>query len=294
MTRILKEPFIHFLLIGAVVFAGSYIWRDTDNASNANSGCKTEVDTDIVITPQLVKSLDANDSAPTASPPGAPTAPTQTLDEKVNAYITDEILYREGLTRGLDKDDAAMRGRVIEKMRLIATEQASTDPIPEKEIEAYYNQNRDSFSWPGRASIAQLFFDSKKRGEAAVKADCEAAWQRVQLEPDTPPEALSAIADRKHGLRTYMALLDEDKLSELFGPGNAEQILTVNSPGWIAPIKGPMGWHLIRVTEIVHAGTSTLTAMRSQIEKQLEKKRNLKAVEDFAKGLKKKYRVIRQ
>ena len=276
MTRILKEPFIHFLLIGALVFAVNAVGKNTGD--NVNRDCAPKVEPEIVLTPDIIDSLESTEGP-------------STLEEKKAAWVRDEVLFREGIARKLDADDATLKSRVIEKMRLIAMEQASMAPIPEKEITAFYKKNIDSFSWPGRVSIAQLYFSTKKRGDVA-KSDCEAAFKRVLEEPDTTPEALAAIADKQHGLRTYMAKLGEEKLTNLFGKSNAGRILSVESPGWIAPVQGTTGWHLIRVTEVISAGTSPLNAVRSRIEKVLENERNKKAVEAFAEAAKKKYRIV--
>lgn len=60
------------------------------------------------------------------------------LQASVDAYVRDEILYREALRQGLDRQDPRVRLALIQKMNLLSAGRSNTDDIPQADLEAFF------------------------------------------------------------------------------------------------------------------------------------------------------------
>ena len=77
----------------------------------------------------------------------------QELAGLVDAYVRDEILYREGVTLGLDRDDPVIKRRVRQKLEVIAEEQLARDAPTDADLAAYLEKNAERFARPGTVSF---------------------------------------------------------------------------------------------------------------------------------------------
>jgi hypothetical protein len=100
----LKEPVLHFLLIGIAIFVAYGLV-----APRSNEGAR------IVVSQGVVDALAREYQARWQRPPAE-----RELAGLVDAYIRDEIMYREGTALGLDRDDPVIKRRVRQKLDVIA------------------------------------------------------------------------------------------------------------------------------------------------------------------------------
>src|SRR6516165_9794158 len=101
LARFIREPLVHFLVLGAVFFA-------VFGRGGAES---TSASTDIVVTSTDIDRIAAGFAATWQRSPTA-----QELEGAINDYVREEVLYRTGLSIGLDKDDTIVRRRIRQKM----------------------------------------------------------------------------------------------------------------------------------------------------------------------------------
>ena len=80
-----------------------------------------------------------------------PTA--QELKALVENRVREEVLYREALAMGLDKDDTIVKRRMAQKMQFLAEDVAAAHEPTSAELSAWYEKNADKFALPGRVSI---------------------------------------------------------------------------------------------------------------------------------------------
>ena len=149
IRRLLREPLLHFALLGAAIF-GAYrlIAPPVSDAS------------EIVITADRIASITAQFSA---SHGGRP--PTRRSCAAVDAYVRDEMLYREGLALGLDRDDPVVRNRIRQKADLLSEDALTSEPS-DRDLEAYLAAHQAEFDIPGRVSFQQIYIDpGRHRGD---------------------------------------------------------------------------------------------------------------------------------
>jgi hypothetical protein len=171
LKRLLHEPLLHFLLIGIALFV---VYGKVAAPNRAG--------TSIVVSEAMVDEMAREHEARWTRKPS-----DQELAGLVDAYVRDEILYREGLALGLDRDDALIKRRVRQKFEVIAEEQSAREPPSDADLTAYITANEGRFLLPATASFEQIFFDN-----ARTPADVEraVAAARVALAHGADPRKL--------------------------------------------------------------------------------------------------------
>ncbi|HWN38699.1 MAG TPA: hypothetical protein VNP02_09400, partial [Gammaproteobacteria bacterium] len=152
MSKLIKDPLVHFLLIGAALF-GIAALRGTPEARDR-----------IVVTGEQVAQARA---AATALQGRAPT--TEELADLVEPLVRDEIMYREARALGLDDNDDEVRRRLIEKMSYLTQDLADPQPSSEQALREFYEARSDLFAIPALVSFDQVFFSPGARGDSLDK-----------------------------------------------------------------------------------------------------------------------------
>src|SRR5262245_2078098 len=107
MRRLLREPLLHFLLLGAALFAAYAVLQRGRGADEASRR--------IELTQDDLRQLDLYFESQWRRPPTP-----QELEGLVEQKVQEEILYREALGLGLDQDDTIVKRRMAQKMQFIA------------------------------------------------------------------------------------------------------------------------------------------------------------------------------
>ncbi|MBU0783366.1 MAG: peptidyl-prolyl cis-trans isomerase [Gammaproteobacteria bacterium] len=161
------------------------------------------------------------------------------FDQAMGAYIDDEILYREGLKLGLEKDDLIVKRRVVQKMRFLLEDMTPIAPPTHAQLQAWLEKNSQRYQTGQAVSFEHHFFSRGKRGDEALfhaRNARPALLAGGSIESDPFPLAGSGVATHKDQL-----------VKELGLPvGNAVFELPENE--WSAPVQSSMGVHLFKVT----------------------------------------------
>jgi parvulin-like peptidyl-prolyl isomerase len=219
-----KDPLVHFLVIGALLFAA---------LSQLAPGERPE---SILITADTVERLRQSATLLQGRPPT-----DDELAALVGDAVRDEVYYREALAQGLDADDTVVRQRLIEKMREL--NENVVDPVPPAtDLEAWFADNAAKFRIPELVSFDHVFFSPRERGEA-VRADAEAALVALAGGADA-----AAVGDSTP-LGARFATADAERVRVLFGDELTAAVFAAAPDRWIGPYESGFGWHLVRVVE---------------------------------------------
>jgi peptidyl-prolyl cis-trans isomerase C len=110
----------------------------------------------------------------------------------VEDRVREEVLYREALALGLDKDDTIVRRRMAQKIQFLA-EDAAHEPTRE-ELATWYQANRGQFALSSRVSFRHLYFSPDRRG---ARARDDAAAALTKLAGQSEDSSLGASLFRK-------------------------------------------------------------------------------------------------
>jgi peptidyl-prolyl cis-trans isomerase C len=234
LLRWLREPLVHFLLIGAAIFA---IYGYLHLGQSASTSYR------IVLSLDDLKQLDISFMSQWHRQPTP-----QEFRGLVEEFIRQEILYREGLAMGLDKDDTIVKRRMAQKMQFLAEDVATAHEPTTEELQTWYASNSQRFALPDRATFRHLFFSFDRRGLNTQK-DAEAALQRVAHMPEDSAEA-KKLAD-PFMFQDYYGDRAPYQLAKEFGPAFALGLFKLKPGAWQGPIESGYGWHLIWIESVV-------------------------------------------
>ncbi len=225
MRRILKEPLVHFLLIGAVLFL-VYGLLNTEQ----NEG-------EILIDDNLVNELVAKWELKRNRRP--------TLEEMqgmINQYVEQEVLYQEALAMNLDHNDEIVKRRLAQKMEFISDGMAESLQPTLEMLEAYYEAHKDNYTKASIYSMKVIYFSEDKRKDA--NADALSALQN-----ENPME----LGDNISLPNSY---INESafKIARDYGSVFTNSLDSLETEKWVGPIQSGFGIHLVHISERKAAG----------------------------------------
>jgi len=233
--RLLKEPLTHFLLLGVVLFAANAFWqRGAGDASAPKQ---------IVLTLDELQQLEMLFQSQWRRQPTP-----QEFDALVETKVKEEILYREALALGLDKDDEIVKRRMAQKMQFVAEDVAEAHEPDTAELRAWFGANAAKFALPGRISFRQIYFSPDQRG-ARARDDAVAVLKQLAGKPvDAPAASSSGDATM---LQEYYGDRSSEQLAKDFGPVFAQAAFALTPGSWQGPIESGFGWHLVFVDSMI-------------------------------------------
>ena len=272
IIRIVREPLLHFLVLGALLF-GLYFW--VGSPSIASTSTKQ-----IEVSSPVIESLQATWQLQWSRKPTP-----QQLQTLVDNYVRDEILYREALALGLDDKDIIVRRRLIQKMQFLVQDVAGIKEPSDEELQNYLDTHADRYTIPGRFSFNQVYFSRELHGEST---DPDAENLLTQLQTD--PERTQPKGDRSMLPTTY-TLASTKTLNNTFGGTLAREIAEVTETGWQGPFHSAYGSHLANVTQIEPGHPATLAEVRKNVRLDYLREQKQKQDELFYEKLRDRYTV---
>jgi len=269
VRRILTEPLLHFAVLGLCLFAFyGLVAREAPPPSD-----------EIVVDAAQIAALAQGFERSWRRPPSA-----QELDGLVESYVRDEVLYREGLARGLDRDDSVIRSRVLLKMEVLG-ELPETEPT-HLEVQAWFDANGERYATPARYDVRQILFDPNRRG-ARLDSDIRAALVDLERDATRDPAAF--------GDATLLpgALDDATRTDVASQYGEEVAAALSNAPAgrWFGPVSSSYGQHLLWVDVRDPPRAATLADVRAAVERDLRSERALGARDALYSRLRERYTI---
>ena len=235
--RWLREPLLHFLLTGLLLFVG-YHWV------NPRSG-QPDPDGRIELTADDLRQIRIAWLAQ-----GREALSPEQMRRLVEARVREEILYREALALGLDKDDTIVRRRMAQKMEFLFEDVAALRDPTADELRAWFEKNAERFVLPARATFRHLYFSPDRRGVRA-RDDAARALAKLAGKPADGPDA-ATLAD-PFMFQDYYGDRSFEEVARTLGPAFARALFELAPGAWSGPIESGYGWHLVWVDSITPA-----------------------------------------
>jgi peptidyl-prolyl cis-trans isomerase C len=228
VTHLLREPLLHFLLAGALLFAA-------DAALRENAAPPERV---IRITAAEIDRLRAQWTRQYQRTPGP-----MELRGLVDARVREEVLYREALAMGLDEDDGIIRRRLAQKLEFLIEDLAAAREPTEAELRAYFAAWPERYRLPARVTFSHVYF-SPDRG--ARRAEADASIVLTSLRPET---LAAAAADRGDSFIMGASHREQSPqdLEAVFRARVRRSFARSRAGVWSKPIASAYGWHLVRI-----------------------------------------------
>ncbi|CAN7260782.1 peptidylprolyl isomerase [Phenylobacterium sp. LjRoot225] len=270
--RLIREPLVHFFAAGLVLFAAYEHHRaDTDLYR-------------IEVTPQRVAQLVAGYRAEFGGEPSP-----QRVNQLVDRYVDDEVLYREGLARKLDRDDEIVRRRVVQKMQFLQQDLAAPAEPTESELAAYYRAHRADYVAPAAVGFSHIFFADGAGGSEIARRRALAVLASLSDAATRAPDRGDSFPD----LYDYSGF-SPDAARRLFGDSELSRRLFALPPGrWAGPFRSSYGWHLVRVQTVEPAKIPAFDAVRPRVRDAMVASRQAAANRESFQALRARFTVVR-
>jgi hypothetical protein len=269
MSKWLKEPLLHFILLGALIF---FVYGKFSNERSAD---------EIFISSGQQDNLINTFSRTWQRPPT-----TAEFKGLLDDFVREEIAYREGAALGLDDDDIIIRRRMRQKLELLAEDVASLSQPGDEQLQAFLDEHAEDYRIEDRLSLQQIYFSPDRREDAVADATAQLAVMNltdasIDIESLGDPIPLPGEID---GLR-------KSEIARLFGSVFAEQLENVETTRWAGPIESGFGFHLVFVKERIQGGKPDLNDVRDAVQRDWFSQRRREAVDGLYARLAENYQI---
>lgn len=269
--ELLREPLVHFLLIGGVLFL---IGSAVDDGSAPGSDR-------IVVTAGRVEQLAATFARTWQRPPTR-----AELDGLIADHVREEVFFREALAMGLDRDDEIIRRRLRQKMEFLTEDVSDAVEPTAEELRAYLIEHADRYAIPPALTFTHVYLSPDRRGDA-LDGDAEALLARLHGsgpgagysagDPSLLPESLESVPPRE--------------VARVFGEEFAAAVAALEPGGWRGPVPSGYGLHLVHVSERVDGRPATLDEVAPLVRRDLMSERRRALNDAVFEGFREKYTV---
>jgi hypothetical protein len=213
IRTIVREPLIHFLVIGALIFGIDYALHPPAKDEKV-----------IVVTKALRQSFIENFDEDKER------VPTEDeLKNMVDAWVASEILYREGKALGVDRGDSTIRDRIAFKLQVLIFSQVQVERPTEGQLREWFAKNHQKFDKPETVG----FYFTPPTDEATAR--------RELAEIETQSESSELQGKTRAVLGRPVA-----SLAPSFGEGFRDALLAAPIGQWTV-LQSKDGWHVVRL-----------------------------------------------
>jgi hypothetical protein len=201
--------------------------------------------------------------------------------------VREEILYREALALGFDKDDSVIRNRLRQKMDLMSDDLAGIAVPTDDQLQHFLEMNSDKFRSEPLIAFRHVFFDIAQRG---ISVDEEAAATLSLLLDEGKKSDPNTLGDRLMQ-PTSFTLTPASEIAKLFGTPFSQELSTISPGKWTGPIQSGYGLHLILLTDYVADSLPQLDEIRGTVEWEWSAANKKELRENIFNELRKKYTI---
>jgi hypothetical protein len=269
MRRILREPLLHFLVLGAVLF-GAYEFLG-----------EAEIDSQekIVVSAAQIANLEQGFARTWQRPPTA-----QELEGLIEDHIKSEVYDREARALGLDRDDIVIRRRLRLKMEFFAEDMAGSEPS-DAELRAYLAAHPEQFRSEDSVTFRHVFLSPARRGSL------ESDTQQIAAQLASAKGSSDVVPGDAFLLGESFRGMSQSEAGRTFGEQFAAKLFALEPGSWEGPIPSGYGLHFVLVDERMSGSLPPLDAVRPAVEREWANTRRVEQLEEFYRALRQGYDI---
>lgn len=273
--KLLREPLLHFMFIGAAIYLLYGVFADP---------VAEGTDKTITVSAGEIQWMQSSWQKRWNRPPT-----TKEFDGLIQQYVKETVLYREALTMGLNKHDQIIRRRLAQKLEFLAKDLVSLTPPDEADIQTYFTEHLDRYQKPIRYTFTQVYIDPDKRGDATL-ADAE----KIKLALIAKGDAIGDAGELSDGvmLKNYYPEKDQAEIQKLFGSGFAKSLVELSPGQWHGPVLSGFGVHLVYVSNTIQPPLPELAKLRERVVQEWKRDRGEELNDKFYANLRDQYTVV--
>lgn len=255
VKRLLREPLVHFVAIGAALFV-AFAWKGGSSSSR------------IVVARARIESFAAGFQRTWQRPPTE-----EEMKGLIDGYVREEAAVREAMATGLDREDTIIRRRLKQRVDFLAEDRIDAAPPTDAELAAWLAAHPDLYRAEARVSFRQVCLTAEKRGgPAGAEAEARriaAALEKTGAGAEAPGDSVLLPPD--------MPLAPQSEIARVFGSEFAAAVARIEPGHWAAPVPSSFGVHAVLVRERTPARAPALADVRAAVERDFTADRRARA-----------------
>ena len=211
------------------------------------------------------------------------------LEGLLKQTIRQEVLYREALAMGLDKDDSVVKQRLTQKLEFISSDIMTIDTPTDEVLQAYLDKHAQKYQTPGSITFRHIYLNFEKDSYVSISKKIESLLETLnQQESDVDIQNAGDVF--LHG----MVFKDENvfEIDRLFGKAFREKLFNQTTGKWVGPIESGFGLHLVRIDEKVNSQKASLEEVRVSVLRDWTYEERKKLNDAFVDNLLKQYEIV--
>jgi len=256
----LKQPLLHFVVIGALLFLIFSLSDASDETVDENI---IAVDRATLLSYMQYQANAFNEEFFAQQ--------LDRMDESqrrllIEGYYREEALYREALAMGMDEGDYNIKQRMVEKLVFLL--QGSVPEVPaatQQDLENYYAENENIYRRPASYSFTHVFIDDQEHSPDG-RSRAEALLEEL-TENNIDFLGASDYGDNFPYLQNYVRR-SRDFIRNNFNDEFAIWLDSIDAQDglWQGPAESPFGFHVIMLSNYFPAELPSLEEIRDRIE----------------------------
>jgi hypothetical protein len=270
--KILREPLLHFILLGAAIFAVyGFVSRH-----------RTDKPGEIVVTQGTLENIITGFTRTWQRPPTE-----EELRGQVREYIREEAAYREALAMGLDRDDTIVRRRLRQKLEFLSDDLATRVEPTDADLQTFLQTHADLFQSEPRFSFRQVYLNPQQH---AANLPADEARLLADLQRGGPNADLSSLGD-PFLLAPSFQNVSLAEVKQVFGDQFATALAALPTSHWQGPVTSGYGTHFVFLSQRTEGSLPALAEVRDQVRREWFNTRRNEGTEKFYQALLKRYTV---
>ncbi len=274
MITFLKEPLLHFLFLGIALFV---IFEQVSDYEFSETGQVEE----LVVTEGRIQALVLGFKKVWQRPPTQ-----QELDGLIERFIREEILYREALAMGLDRDDPVVRRRLQQKIEFLSEDLVGLEEPDDDTLQAFLNDNAETYREQSRFSFRQVYINTSQRGQDAESDAIELLAKLRSQESDANNAGDYLMLKHQFTNET------EREIQRSLGRQFLQALRETPVGSWQGLVASGFGLHLVNISERIDGKIPGLDAVRDAVFRDWSFEMRKEANKTFYETLRKKYKII--
>jgi parvulin-like peptidyl-prolyl isomerase len=242
MAKLIKQPLLHFLVAGILIFAG-YQWSAPAVSDIENLEKVIPVDRLALLNfmqfraqafqPELFsEQLDAMSESD--------------LEKLIDDFVREEALYREALALGMDQGDYIIRQRLVQKVEFLLENMVNQSLVPDDAVIAsWFDERRSDYQIDAVYTFTHIFFDAGERGQEQAQQDALSLLNSANI-GDIAFNDASQYGDRYPFLQNYVERTRDFVVNNFTEDFVARlDTLAPSDQDWAGPFESRYGFHLV-------------------------------------------------
>lgn len=273
LAAVLREPLLHFLLIGGALFF-FYQWHNP---------AVTPAKNDIRVTADDMARLSAGFAQTWQRKPTS-----QEMDGLINNLVREEIYYREATAMGLDRDDIAVRRRLRQKLEFILEDVAGQVEPDDDQLRAFMARSPQKYMYEPRFSFRQIFVNPALHGDRLGQ---DVAHLLLRLKSEPAGEGSRETEGDPSLLPQTVRNWSRSAVANDFGEEFVQALEKIDRGSWQGLISSEFGSHLVLLLDYRQGHLPDLAEIRENVRRDWLSEQQKQLADNAYRQLRARYRV---